>query len=114
MATVRKILGQGCPNDTSNLNIYTVGASVTGGAIVSTLAVCNNSASAATHRVFARINGATAAASVNALVYDVSVPANDTFNYTLGICLAAGDILTVRSASANLLVFTAFGSETIN
>ena len=65
---------------------------------------------AATTRVFARIAGAAAAAG-NALLYDVSIPANSSASFTFGITLAATDVITVQTGTANALTFTAFGTE---
>jgi hypothetical protein len=39
------------------------------------------------------------------------VPGNSTITMTLGITLNAGDIITVRSGTANALTFHAFGNE---
>ncbi len=103
-----KILGQSAPTTTSNADLITVGASKS--QIVSTLNVANTTGSAATTRIFARIAGAAAAAS-NALLYDVSIPANTSVSFTLGITLAATDVITVQSGTANALTFTAFGTE---
>jgi hypothetical protein len=108
MATTFKVLGQSAPADTSNANLYTVGSGKT--AIISTLAISNVSASAATARVFVRVAGATAAAS-NAIVYDASIGANSTTALTLGITLAATDVISVQSGTANALTFMAFGQE---
>jgi len=103
-----KILGQSAPTSTSNADLITVGASKS--QIVSTLNVANVTGTAATTRVFARIAGAAAAAG-NALLYDVSIPANSSASFTLGITLAATDVITVQTGTANALTFTAFGTE---
>lgn len=108
MATVYKVLGQSAPSSTANANLYTVPSATS--AIVSTLVIANTTATAATARVFARIAGATAAAS-NAIIYDASVPANSTATFTLGMTLATTDIITVQTGTSNALTFTAFGSE---
>lgn len=108
MPTIYKILGQSGPANTSNANLYTVPASTS--AIISTLAIANTTATAATARVFARIAGA-AAATTNAILYDVSIPANSTAAFTLGMTLDTTDIITVQTGTANALTFTAFGSE---
>jgi hypothetical protein len=108
MATTYKILGQAAPTSTSNADLITVGASKS--QIISTLSIANTTTSDATCRVFARIAGAAAAAS-NALMYDVTVGANSVQSLTLGISLAATDVLTVRTGTANALTFTAFGTE---
>jgi len=108
MATTYKILGQLAPTTTSNGNLYTVPASTS--TIVSTLVIANTTATAATTRVFARIAAATEATS-NAVLYDVSIPANSSSAFTLGMTLATTDKITVQTGTANALTFTAFGSE---
>lgn len=108
MATTYKILGQSAPTSTSNADLYTVGSGKS--AVVSSLVINNTTASAATCRVFARIAGATAAAS-NALAYDVSVAANTHMALTEGWTLAATDVVTVQTGTSNALTFTLFGSE---
>lgn len=106
--TTYKILGQSAPTNTSNADLITVGASKS--QIVSTLVISNTTTSAATARVFARIAGAAAGTS-NALIYDVSIAGNATVAFTLGVTLAATDVLTIRTGTANALTFTAFGTE---
>jgi hypothetical protein len=108
MPTVYKILGQSAPTTTSNADLITVGTGQS--EIISTLVVANTTATDATCRVFARIAGA-AAATTNAVLYDVTVPGNGIQAFTLGITLAATDVLTVRTGTANALTFTAFGTE---
>lgn len=108
MALTYKVLGQSAPANTSNADLYTVPASTS--AIVSTLAISNTTATAATARVFVRIAAATAATS-NAIIYDVSIPANSVASFTLGITLATTDVITVRTGTANALTFQAFGSQ---
>lgn len=106
--TTYKILGQSAPSSTANVDMITVGSAKSH--IISTLNVANVTSSAATARVFARIAGATAAAG-NAILYDVSIPANSSATFTLGMTLAATDVLTVQSGTSNALTFTAFGTE---
>jgi hypothetical protein len=45
------------------------------------------------------------------LMYDVPVAANTVAAFTLGLTLAAGDIVTIRCGSGNRLTFQLFGSE---
>lgn len=108
MPQTHKILGQVAPADTNNANLYTAGAGVQ--AIVSTISVCNLTGSAATFRIACRPAAATIA-NQHWLAYDVSLGANDSITLTLGITLAATDVLTVRSGTANALAFSAFGVE---
>lgn len=106
--TTYKILGQSAPASTSNADLMTVGAGKQ--QIVSTLNIANTTTAIATARVFARIAGAAAAAS-NALLYDVQIPANSSASFTLGMTLAATDVITIQTGTANALTFTAFGTE---
>lgn len=108
MATTYKVLGQSAPTDTNNANLYTVGAGKS--AIISTISISNVSVTAATARIYVRVSGAAAATS-NAFVYDASIPANSTTTITAGITLAATDVITIQSGTANSLTFQAFGQE---
>jgi glucose-6-phosphate dehydrogenase assembly protein OpcA len=108
MPTNYKVLGQVAPTNTSDANLYTVPASTQ--AVVSTIAVTNDTAVAATFRIYVRVAGATASAT-NALYFDAPLAANSTLLATAGITLGAGDILTVQTGTANALGFQAFGSE---
>ena len=108
MATSYKILGQAAPADTNNADLYTVPSATE--AVISTLLVTNTTGTDATCRIFARVAGAAAATS-NAIIYDGTVSANDLKAITVGITLAATDIISVRSSTGNALTFQAFGSE---
>lgn len=108
MPTVYKVLGQSAPTNTSNANLYTVPAWAS--AVVSTITVTNDTGAAATGRIFIRVGGA-AAGLTNALVYDTTFAANSVTGFTFGITLAANDIITVQTNTANALTFMAFGSE---
>jgi hypothetical protein len=87
--------------------VYTVGSGKS--AVVSTITVCNRAASAATYRIAIRVAGSTLS-NEEYIVYDSTVPANDTISLTLGITLAATDVVTVYASNANLS-FNLFGSE---
>lgn len=107
MATTYKVLGQSAPSATTDTDLYTVPSATQ--TVVSTITVTNRSASAATYRVAVRVGGASIA-SEHYIAYDATVPANDTTALTLGITLAATDVVTVYASSADLS-FNAFGSE---
>jgi hypothetical protein len=107
MASTYKVLAQSAPSATTNTDVYTVGSGKS--AVVSTITVCNRAASAATYRIAIRVAGTTIA-NEDYIVYDSSVPANDTINLTLGITLAATDVVTVYASTANFS-FNLFGAE---
>jgi glucose-6-phosphate dehydrogenase assembly protein OpcA len=107
MATTYKVLGQLAPSATTATTLYTVPAATS--SIISTLVVANRANTAATYRIAIRVAGATLA-NEDYLAYDVTVGANDSTTLTLGITLAATDVVTVYASTANLS-FNAFGSE---
>jgi hypothetical protein len=107
MASTYKVLAQSAPSATTNTDVYTVGSGKS--AVVSTITVCNRSASAATYRIAIRIAGTTIA-NEDYIAYDASCPANDSIALTLGVTLAATDVVTVYASSANLS-FNLFGAE---
>lgn len=108
MAQTHKVLGQSAPTSTSNADIYTVPSATS--AIVSSITVANITATAATFRIAVRPAGASIA-NQHWLAYDVSLGGADAITMTLGITLAATDVVTVRSGTANALAFNAFGVE---
>ena len=107
MATAYKVLGQSAPAATTNTSLYTVPSATQ--TVVSTIAVCNRAASAATFRIAVRPNGATLA-NEHYVTYDAPISANDSLFITVGATIDASDIVTVYASTANLS-FTAFGSE---
>lgn len=107
MATTYKVLGQSAPSATTDTTLYTVPAATN--AVVSTIVIANRASTAASYRIAIRPAGATLA-NQHYVAYDVSVGANDSTALTLGITLAATDVVTVYASTANLS-FTAFGSE---
>ena len=106
MATTYKVLAQSAPSATTNTDVYTVPSATS--TILSTLTVCNRGASA-TFRIAVRPAGATLA-NQHYIVYDNYVNQYDTVFLTLGITVAATDVITVYASNANLS-FSLFGSE---
>lgn len=102
-----KVLAQSNPSATTATTLYTVPAS--SAAVISTITVCNQAASAASYRIAVRPAGATLAA-VHYIAYDIAIAANDTTALTLGITVAATDVITVYASSATLS-FHAYGSD---
>jgi hypothetical protein len=107
MPTVYKVLGQSAPSATTDTNLYTVPAATS--TVVSTIVVANRVGTSATYRIAIRPAGATIA-NQHYLAYDVIVGGGDSTTLTLGITLAATDVITVYASTANLS-FSAFGSE---
>ena len=107
MAQAYKVLAQSAPSATTNTDILTVGSgkSVVG----STLSVCNRGTTAATYRVAIRPGGATLA-NQHYMIYDASILAKDTVTLSVGLTLAATDVVTVYASSANFS-FSLFGAE---
>jgi hypothetical protein len=87
--------------------VYTVGSGKS--AVVSTITVCNRSTAAVTYRIAVRPLGATLA-NQHYIAYDATVPANDSIALTLGVTLAATDVVTVYASTANISI-NIFGSE---
>lgn len=102
-----KVLGQSNPSATTATTLYTVPASSS--AVVSSISVANLTSTNATFRIAVRPSGASLA-NVHYFAYDITVGASDTTVITVGITLAATDVLTVYASTANL-VFHAYGSE---
>lgn len=104
MTTTYKVLGQSAPSATTPTDLYTAGAA----AVCSTLAICNRGAST-TYRVSVRPAGATQD-NKHYIVYDNIIEQYDTVFLTLGITLAATDVVTVYVGAATVS-FSLFGSE---
>jgi len=107
MATTYKVLGQSAPSATTATTLYTVPSATS--AVVSTLVIANRAGTSAAYRIAIRPGGASLA-NQHYLAYDVAVGAGDSTTLTLGITLAATDVVTVYASSANLS-FNIFGSE---
>lgn len=103
----KKVLGQVNPSATTATTLYTVPSGKT--AVISTIVIANLAASAASYRIAIRVAGATLAAN-QYIAYDVALSASDSTALTLGITLAATDVVTVYASSANV-TFSAFGDE---
>ena len=107
MPITYKVLGQINPTAHTATTVYTVPALTS--TILSTVTVCNQANTGATFRLAVRPSGETLAAK-HFINYDTPVPGNDTVSLTLGITLAATDVLTAN-ANTSTLSFNAYGSE---
>lgn len=109
MTVSYKVLGQVNPAINTNVDVYTVPA--TKSAIVSTLNVCNMGSVDGTIQIAVRPGGEALAAK-HYIAYDTTVTKNDAIGLTIGITLATGDVITVRSNVATM-TFNVFGSEIV-
>ena len=107
MATVYKTLGQSSPSATTETTLYTVPAATS--AIASSIVVCNRSSVLSTFRVSVAVGGG-ATANKDYIYYDLPIGANDTFIATVGLTLAATDVVRVYASNTNLS-FSLYGSE---
>jgi len=108
MAEQTKVLGQRDPAAATLETIYTVTAPVTG-AVVSSIIICNRSATPTAFRI--AVSPAGAAISDEMYQYfDRPIGANDTFAATLGIGLEVTDLIRVYATLATLS-FSAHGLE---
>jgi len=107
MANVIKVLGQSAPGAASLTDMYTVpGATTTA---VSSIFVCNRSATATSFRIAIRPAGG-AISNEMYIYYDVTLAGNDTFVTTTGITLGATDVVSVYNTLATLS-FSIYGQE---
>lgn len=103
----KKVLGQVNPSATTLTTLYTVPSARE--AVVSSISVANLTATAATFRLAIRPAGASIT-NAHYLGYDITVGASDSTIITVGLTLAATDVLSVYASTANV-AFQAFGDE---
>jgi hypothetical protein len=107
MAITYKVLGQSNPSATTATTAYTVPSATQ--AVVSTITVCNQGAGSATYRIAVQPAGEALAAK-HYVAYDVALTGNSVDTLTLGISLAATDVITVYASNTSLS-FNVFGTE---
>lgn len=107
MADTLKTLAQSKPSATTLTDAYTVPAATS--AVVSTISVCNQSATATAYRISVAVAGLADTAK-QYVCYDVAIAGNTTHTLTLGISLAATDVVRVYNTLATLS-FNIFGVE---
>jgi len=106
MATTYKVLGQSNPAATTATTLYTVPSATS--AVCSTIVIAALGVST-TFRIAVRPAGATLA-NQHYIIYDAPVNQYDAVYFTLGITLAATDVVTVYAGNANV-AFSLYGSE---
>ena len=107
MPTAYKVLGQSAPSATTATTLYTVPSATS--AVVSTINVCNRAGTSDTFRIAVRPAGASLA-NQHYLAYEITLAGYDSISLTIGVSLAATDVITIYAGTANLS-FTAFGAE---
>ena len=107
MPETLKVLGQSAPTAANLTAAYTVPAATS--TVVSTITVVNRSVTATAFRVSVAVAGA-ADTVAQYLYYDIAIDGNDSFAATIGITLAATDVVRVYATLATLS-FSLFGTE---
>jgi hypothetical protein len=107
MAVVNKVLGQSSPSAATLTTLYTVPGSTE--TVSSSITVCNRSAVATTFRIAIRIAGG-AIQDEDYIYYDQELPGNQTFIATIGMTLAATDVVSIYATLATVS-FNLFGQE---
>lgn len=107
MADSIKTLAQSAPLAATLTDIYTVPGATS--AAISSIVICNRSATATAFRVAVAVAGA--ADNVKQyLCYDTPIYGNETKEITLGVAMAATDVLRVYATLATVS-FNVFGVE---
>jgi hypothetical protein len=101
------VLGQANPPAATLTVAYTVPAATS--VVVSTIKVCNRSATPTLFRVSIAVAG-VGDDPKQYIYYDNAIPWNRSFGETEGITLAAGDVVRVYATLATL-TFSIFGNE---
>ena len=107
MSEARKVLGQSAPLAETLTGLYTVPGATE--AVISTFTVANRSGTPTSFRMSVAPGGAGDDVE-QYLYYDIAIPANESFAATLGLTLAATDVVRVYATLATLS-FSLFGVE---
>jgi len=107
MPTTYKVLGQSSPVANTLTGVYTVPSATQ--AVISTITVCNQTATNASYSIAISPNG-EADNVKHYVIRGGVVPAADAIGITLGITIDANDIVRANTNTANIS-FNIFGSE---
>jgi hypothetical protein len=102
-----KVLAQVKPSAANLADAYTVPAYLN--AVISTVTVTNESATPTSFRIAVAVAGVSNDPK-QYIYYDIAIEGNDTFAATIGITLAASDVVRVYATDATLS-FSIFGVE---
>lgn len=105
-----KRLGAIAPSANTQTNVYVVPAATE--AVISTITICNQTASNASYSLIVMPTGSFASPSsnVNFIVRGAVVPAADSIILTLGLTANAGTVVAANTSFSNVS-FAIFGSE---
>ena len=110
MPNTYKRLGAINPSANTQTNVYVIPAATQ--SVISTVAICNQTATATTYSLAlmdsSQFNAAAPAATW--LVRNAALAASDTIFLTVGLTANAGSVLAANTLSASIS-FAAFGSE---
>lgn len=109
MAVTYKVLGQSKPTAATETTLYTVPSGAGNYAVVSSLVINNLTGDLSQVRVAIRPAG-EALADKHYIIYGNGVPPYSSQVYTIGITLAATDVVTVYDLNGKCS-FNLFGSE---
>lgn len=108
MAIALKCLAQAIAAALVQSTLYTVPGATS--AVASTITICNQSLNPTTFRVAVQIAGAAISTGKEYIFFDAPIAGKQTQTYTIGMTLAATDIVSVQSANG-LCSFNLFGQE---
>ena len=107
MSEAYKTLSQTKPSAATLTDAYTVPAATS--AVISTVTVCNQSATPTAFRISVAVAGAGDTAK-QYLAFDVPIAGNEAKAWTIGATLATTDVLRVYNTLATVS-FNVFGTE---
>lgn len=112
MAVVYKQLGAAAGSGTIGTAAQLYAASGTAGTstVISSIVICNTSASSATYRLAINTASATFAAG-RYIVYEATIAGNDTVALTLGLVLDPTNRYLNASSSTASINFSVYGAE---
>ena len=108
MAQIYKRLGAINPSANTQTNVYVVPAATS--AVISTIAICNQSATNASYSLMVMPTYSATAPATDFIVRGATVPAADTIFLTIGLTANATTVVAANTSSPNVS-FSIFGSE---
>lgn len=108
MAEAFAVLGQVAPTDTNETTLLTVASAHQ--VVASTLVICNLTANTVHADVNVRPAGAVVAAA-HAQLRNAAIEPYSSVFLTVGLTLAATDVVSVKTDTANALAFSLYGTS---